>query len=82
MSELYPKLRSNEWVQPSAHDYRLQCCDCGLVHTLDFRIRKGRVQYRARRNNRATSAVRRFREFLIYKFEKGVSGDRAQDQDG
>jgi hypothetical protein len=58
--------------------YKMACCDCGLVHDMDFvALRKGkdfpdgswtattldkakyRVGLRARRNNRATAAVRR-----------------------
>jgi len=35
------------------------CCDCHLVHDLDFRIVDGEVEFRATRNNRATSAARR-----------------------
>jgi len=37
----------------------MACCDCNLVHDLEFRIRKGRVQFRARRNNRGTGQLRR-----------------------
>jgi hypothetical protein len=47
------------WIQPVRRDYRLACCDCGLVHSLDFRVRKGRAQFRVSRNNRATAAMRR-----------------------
>ncbi len=27
-----------EWVQPVPRGYLLKCCDCGLVHRLDFRV--------------------------------------------
>lgn len=37
----------------------MACCDCGLVHNVDFRIYKGRVQLKATRNNRATEQKRR-----------------------
>lgn len=57
----YPKVAANEWVQPVRKGYRMMCCDCGLVHELDFRIWKGHIQLRARRNNRATAARRRRR---------------------
>lgn len=56
-----------DWIQPAATGYRLACCDCGLVHVLDFRVlkntaRRGRrlvVQFRASRHERATAASRR-----------------------
>ena len=37
----YPSVAANEWVQPIRRGYRMMCCDCGLVHELDFRIRRG-----------------------------------------
>lgn len=46
------------WVQPIEQGYRMSCCDCGLVHEMDFRIHDGRVQFRARRHRRSTAAVR------------------------
>lgn len=55
----YDKPKPGEWVQPVRSGYRMSCCDCGLVHTLDFRVHKGHIQFRAFRNERATSAVRR-----------------------
>lgn len=38
---------SGEWIQPIRRAYRMECCDCGLVHLIDFRVRKGRAQLRA-----------------------------------
>jgi hypothetical protein len=29
-----------EWVAPQRKDFRFMCCQCGLVHSLDFRIRR------------------------------------------
>jgi len=58
---LYPSVAAGEWVQPIRHGYRMRCCDCGLVHRLQFRIEGDRVQFRAWRDNRATAAIRRKR---------------------
>ena len=60
----YPQIFEGEWVQPRRKDYRMQCCDCGLVHRMNFRIaldKRGRrfIQLQAFRDNRATAAVRR-----------------------
>jgi hypothetical protein len=57
--KLYQDFEANEWVQPVREGFRSACCDCGLVHEMDFRIYKGRVQFRVRRNNRSTAALRR-----------------------
>jgi hypothetical protein len=59
--KLYPEVNANEWVQPVKKNYKMACCDCGLIHEMDFRIVKNRVQFRARRNNRATGQFRRYR---------------------
>lgn len=47
------------WVQPVRRGYKMQCCDCELVHTVDFRVRYGRAQFRMRRDERATRAFRK-----------------------
>jgi hypothetical protein len=53
----YLKPKAGEWVQPVRKGYRLACCDCGLVHTLDFRVSNGRAQFRAFRNERSTGGT-------------------------
>ena len=52
-------MSEGQWVQPVRRGYKMRCCDCGLVHRMDFRIRNGRAQLRAFRDNRATAAIRR-----------------------
>jgi hypothetical protein len=54
----------SEWVQPRRSGYKMACCDCGLVHDMQFRlvpsINGGRhIHFRVRRNERSTAAVRR-----------------------
>ena len=61
----YDKPEEDEWVQPVEEGYKMQCCDCGLVHQIDFRIVDGRVQFRVRRDNRATGQVRRHRNISV-----------------
>ena len=56
----YEKPKAGEWVQPVRRGYKLACCDCGLVHTMDFRIYKGRAQFRVFRNDRSTGQIRRW----------------------
>ena len=50
-----------KWIQPVDKGYKLCCCDCGLVHSIDFRIKDGRVQFRVFRAPRSTGQVRRYR---------------------
>jgi len=54
----YEEPGTDEWVQPVVEGYKMACCDCGLVHEMDFRIENGRIQFRVRRNNRATAGKR------------------------
>lgn len=37
----------------------MSCCDCCLVHVMDFRIKDGEVEMRINRDNRATMNKRR-----------------------
>jgi hypothetical protein len=34
----YDVVGYGEWIRPRMRDFREQCCDCGLIHRLDFRI--------------------------------------------
>lgn len=64
----YNKPKAGEWVKPRPRGYKLACCDCGLVHKMDFivlhfhtakRIPFAKVLFRVFRDNRATAAMRR-----------------------
>jgi len=55
----YYKPKAGEWQQPIRKGYRMACCDCGLVHTMNFRVRNGRAQFAVFRDNRKTAAMRR-----------------------
>jgi hypothetical protein len=66
----------NEWVQPVRKAYHMACCDCGLVHELDFRIERKHIQFRVRRHNRATGQIRRA------MFKQGKIADASNDNTG
>ena len=41
-----------EWVQPKRKYYHMKCCDCGLVHKIEFRLikdslKRSTIQFRA-----------------------------------
>jgi hypothetical protein len=55
----YKLIEENQWEKPIRKNYKLACCDCGLVHNVDFKIEKKAIMLRMRRNNRATAAIRR-----------------------
>jgi hypothetical protein len=64
----YPQIHDGETVYPARRGYKMQCCDCGLVHRIDFWLEphgtKGRkkIALKAYRDDRATAAVRRARK--------------------
>lgn len=52
----------SRWIEPASDGYKIACCDCGLVHTFQFRVVEDiepRVQFRASRNARSTGQMRR-----------------------
>lgn len=57
--------QKNEWVYPVRNGYKLACCDCGLVHEIDFRAENGKVKFRVRRNNRSTAMKRRHMGWVV-----------------
>jgi len=61
----YSKPKSGEWVKPKRKYYKMACCDCGLVHKMEFALfpttnGKG-IYFRAWRDERATGQMRRKR---------------------
>lgn len=61
MAEAYPQVHDGEKVEVKwrVHDFKMCCCDCGLVHRLRFRVKPGTVIMRGWRDNRATAQIRR-----------------------
>ena len=47
----YHKVQDGEVVQPKMRGYRMKCCDCGLVHRMNFWVvlnaRRTAVQFQA-----------------------------------
>lgn len=50
-------VKPGEWVQPKRKGYLMKCCDCGLVHRLNFRLIKDKL-------GRATIQFQAFRKRL------------------
>lgn len=62
-----------EWIQPQQKGYLMACCDCGLVHGMDFRIvanpknkKKQKVQFRAWRAPKYTAMLRKKNGTKVY----------------
>jgi hypothetical protein len=39
----------NEWVTIEWTGQHEECCDCGLIHIVDYRVIDGKLQFKARR---------------------------------
>lgn len=63
MGVRYGKPRAGEWIRPIRRGYKLACCDCGLVHKMDFALEPvgqgKKIKMRFFRDERATAAMRR-----------------------
>jgi hypothetical protein len=55
----YPIFKDNEWITPHYTKFKLICCDCSLVHDVQFRIYKDKIQFKLKRNNKSTGQARR-----------------------
>lgn len=40
-------VEDGEWVTIAWKGQREKCCDCGLVHVVDYRVEEGKLQFRA-----------------------------------
>lgn len=54
----YKTVQSGEWVSPRRKGYYMKCCDCGLVHRMNFRLVKygsgKKIQFQAFRLDKRT----------------------------
>jgi hypothetical protein len=54
----YDQVWDGEWW-PVPNELDLACCDCGLVHRVQFRRRKGKLEAKFIVNRRSTGQLRR-----------------------
>ena len=66
---LFKQMQDDEWHAPRRKNYGLQCCDCGLVHRVDFKLikygRGKRIILRARRDDHSTLWARKARGIRV-----------------
>ena len=61
MGRLYKSFSDGEKIDFSwrRDDYKFCCCDCGLVHKIQFAVKGPNMRMRVWRDNRATGQIRR-----------------------
>ncbi len=57
--EPYYHVTDGEWLQVKMRGQLDQCCDCGLVHKQNYRIRDGKIEVQVFRHGPATGGARR-----------------------
>ena len=55
----YLQITDGEWVEIPWKGFMEQCCGCGLIHKVDYRVVEGKLQFKCVVDQRATSAARR-----------------------
>lgn len=64
MGRRYTDTEAGRWYKTNLREFKFVCCDCGLVHTINFKIRerprRHRLLMQVFRDNRATGQVRRW----------------------
>jgi hypothetical protein len=59
----YPVATDGDKITPVMRGYRMMCCDCSLVHVMNFTVthhgRGHKVHFTVRRDKRATAQARR-----------------------
>jgi hypothetical protein len=64
MTREYYWVSDGEWIEVPMRGYKEQCCDCALVHKLNFRINnRGRIEIQTFRDVRATNGARKHFHF-------------------
>ena len=65
----YIQVVEGEWLAWNKKERRM-CCDCHLVHSVEYRQKKGDLEVRMYRDNRATAANRRVNKITVKKKAK------------
>jgi hypothetical protein len=56
-SDVY-QAHDGEWVRLKRRDFNLACCDCGSVHRMRIRVRRGRVEIQCFQDPERTAELR------------------------
>lgn len=58
----YYQARDGEWIRITKRGFREQCCGCGLVHVVNFRVTEaGHIEIQATVDAKASAAARKQR---------------------
>jgi hypothetical protein len=70
MARNYTQIEEGEWVSVPLKTTEI-CCDCGLTHDVQYRVRgRGEIEFRVTRNARRTAAFRREMKGILHPVRK------------
>ncbi len=55
----YDSLTDGEWCRPLMKGFRLGCCDCSLIHRINFRKLPRGIEFQVFRDEKETAAQRK-----------------------
>ncbi len=58
----YDEAIEGEWWRPVMRGFRLGCCDCSLIHRVNFRKRPSGIEMQMFRDEKETTAQRRLQK--------------------
>ena len=56
-----------DWYEVSKKDFNLQCCDCALCHTIQFKVRGKKLLMKVAVNKEETDKQRKERKINVIK---------------
>lgn len=73
----YTTIQDGEWEYPRRKGFKLRCCDCGLVHQMNFAIEKDKrgsvIKFQVFRDTKATASSRRYNDLSMHSSNKSLS---------
>ena len=58
MARVYEQVYTGDWLPYRRRGQVIECCDCCLVHIVNFRVRKGRLEIQVFTDKRKTAQRR------------------------
>ena len=77
MASRYKQVWSGLW-DDLPKEWSLACCDCGLTHNIEVRVKDGKPQIRMTVDKRATAAYRRYNQEHLSHVKR--KADRKKDR--
>ena len=58
MEDKYIQIVDGEWIEIPFKGFSMECCNCSLVHTLNFKVEDGRLFIKSKQDKKSTKQRR------------------------